>query len=318
MTSTKTFLAAAASALAVAGSSIAQTETAPIEVTTHGLVARIFLPATTGARHPGILVIGGSEGGLQGSSGEARLLAKDGYVTMALAYFAAPGLPDQLTNIPLEYFKTALDVLRARPEVDPARIGLVGGSKGGEAVLLIASRSPEVKVVVAAVPSSVVWQGINMKNYADPSGSWTEAGKPVAFLPYDSSGGFDPGNIMKSIHAMYALSLTHIDAHPEAAIPVERIAGSVMLICGEADGLWPSCPMSEVVVARLKTHGFRHRVEFLHYPNAGHAAFGSPIPADSPRVAELSTLGGDIPGNLAARVDGWAKARAFLAETLKP
>jgi dienelactone hydrolase len=237
---------------------------------------------------------------------------------MALAYFGAPGLPEQLTNLPLEYFKTALDALRARPDVDPARIGLIGTSKGGEAVLLIASKYPEVKVVVAGVPSSVVWQGINAKDYADASGSWTEKGKPVPFLPYDTSVPFDPSNFMKSIHDIYARALTRIDSHPEAVIQVERIAGPVMLVCGQADAMWPSCPMSQAVVARLKAKGFRHDVQLLAYPNAGHGAFGPPVPADSPRTAEFPMYGGDIPGNLAARADGWDKATAFLAVALKP
>jgi dienelactone hydrolase len=307
---------ASALALGAAASTFATDE--PIPVTSNGLVAEVFTPTGPATRHPAILVLGGSEGGLQGSSGEARLLAKQGYVTMALAYFAAPGLPEQLTNLPLEYFKTALDTLRARPDVDPARIGLIGTSKGGEGVLLIASKYPEVKVVVAGVPSNVVWQGINSKDYADASGSWTEKGKPVPFLPYDTSVPFDPSNFMKSIHDIYARALAKIDNHPDAVIQVEHIDGPVMLVCGQSDAMWPSCPMSQAVVARLKAKGFRHDVQLLAYPNAGHAAFGPPVPADSPRTAQFPMYGGDIPGNLAARADGWDKATAFLAVALKP
>ena len=304
--------AAIAAGLAAASTTVAE----PVSPATPALVAEVYTPDGPAARHPAILVLGGSEGGLEGS--EAKLLSKEGYVTMALAYFAAPGLPEQLTDLPLEYFKTALDALRARSDVDPSRIGLIGASKGGEAVLLIASKYPEVKVVAAGVPSSVAWQGINTKNFADPSGSWTERGKPVPFLPYDSSGGFDPSNVIKSIHDMYALSLTKIADHPDAVIAVERIDGPVMLVCGQSDALWPSCPMSQAVAARLKAKSFKHDVQLLAYPNAGHAGFGPPIPADSPRTAELLPFGGDIPGNLAARADGWDKAKAFLARTLKP
>lgn len=309
-------IAAAFALSAVASSALAADE--PIPVTVNGLVAELYTPAGPAARHPAILVLGGSEGGLVGSTGEAKLLAKEGYVTMALAYFAAPGLPGQLTNLPLKYFKTALDTLRARPDVDPARIGLIGTSKGGEVALLIASNYPEVKAVVAGVPSSVVWQGINPKDYADRSGSWTRNGEPVPFVAYDTSAPFDPSNFMKSIHDIYARSLTHIDAHQDAIIPVERIAGPVMLVCGEADAMWPSCSMSQAVVARLKANGFRHDVQLLAYPKAGHAAFGPPVPADSPRTSEFPMYGGDIPGNLAARADGWSKATEFLAAALRP
>jgi dienelactone hydrolase len=309
-------IAVAAATVALVTSSALASES--IAVTSRGLVAEVHTPDGPAKRHPAILVLGGSEGGLQGSEPEARLLAKQGYVTMALAYFGAPGLPEQLTNLPLEYFKTALDTLRDRPDVDPSRIGLIGTSKGGEGALLIASKYPEVKVVVAGVPSSVAWQGIDTKDYANPSGSWTKDGKPVPFLPYDTSGAFDPSNFMKSIHDMYARSLTKIDSHPDAVIAVEHIDGPVLLICGQADALWPSCPMSQAIVARLKAKGFRHNVELLAYPNAGHAAFGPPAPANSPRAAQYPMYGGDISGNLAARADGWDKATAFLAAALKP
>ncbi len=238
---------------------------------------------------------------------------------MALAYFAAPGLPEQLTNIcPWSTSRPPSTTLRARPDVDPARIGLVGTSKGGEAALLIASRYPEVKVVVAGVPSSVVWQGINMKDHGDRSGSWTENGKPVPFLAYDTSVPFDPANWLKSIHDGYTRSIAKIDQNAEAVIKVERIDGPVMLVCGRDDALWGSCAMSEAIVTRLKTKGFKYNVRLLAYPNAGHAAFGPPVPADSPGSSQFPMYGGDIPGNLAARADGWDKATAFLAFALKP
>lgn len=281
------------------------------KVTANGLVGELYAPAGPGRRHPAVLVLGGSEGGLEGSSHDARDIARHGYVALALAYFGTPGVPDELTNIPLEYFKTAVDFLGSQPDVDPGRIGLVGGSKGGEAALLIAAHYPQVKVVVAGVPANVAWQGFNRHNYADPSGSWTLDGKPMAFVPYDTSAPFT------SIYDLYKRSLSKLDAHQDAIIPVERINGPVMLVCGGADVLWPSCPMSDAIVNRLKSKGFRHPVEELSYPNAGHGAFGPPIPAGNPALAMLVSLGGDGKGNQAARADSWAKAMSFLDRALK-
>ena len=76
-----------------------------------------------------MLVFGGSGGGLMTS---AALLAARGYPSLALAYFKAPGLPQTLHNIPLEYFAKALRVLRAQPGVDPDHVLVVGESRGGE------------------------------------------------------------------------------------------------------------------------------------------------------------------------------------------
>ena len=47
-----------------------------------------------------VLVLGGSGGHEPGFLGEA--LAGEGLAALTLAYFGAPGLPDQLREIPLE------------------------------------------------------------------------------------------------------------------------------------------------------------------------------------------------------------------------
>jgi dienelactone hydrolase len=281
-------------------------------VTANGLVADLYVPADGKARHAAIIVLGGSEGGMgAGAARDAKLIAEHGYVTLQLAYFDAPGLPKDLGLIPLEYFKTAIDWLRAQPNVDPERIGIEGTSIGGEAVLVIASHDPRIKAVVAAVPSSVVWPGISHTNPNPPS-TWTLAGQPLPDLPYGGNGTFT------SIYALYADGLKDLDKHPDAVIQVERINGSVMLICGKNDTLWPSCPMSEQVVARLKAKGFKHPLMFLAYSDAGHAVFGPPVPADNPHFSNLGSLGGSAKGNEAAREDNWFKAMDFMDEALKP
>ena len=283
----------------------------PVEtaVSADGLVGELYRPAGRPAR-AAILVLGGSEGGVAGASHEARDLARHGYVTLALAYFGAPGLPDSLTNIPLEYFKSAIDFLGERPGVDPNRIGVVGTSKGGEAALLVAATYSQVRAVVAGVPSSVAWQGYNPKNPLDAAPSWTLQGKAVSFVPYAMDAPFT------SVFDLYRRSLAKLDEHRDALIRVERIAGPVMLACGQADALWPSCPMTEAIVSRLKAERFRFPVQVLEYPGAGHAAFGIPIPAGDPALARLQALGGDAAGNIAARADSWPKALDFLSRAL--
>lgn len=273
-----------------------------------GLVGEFYLPPTAG-RHAAILVLGGSEGGLQSSVPLARRLANQGYATFALAYFGMEGVPGQLDRIPVEYFRAALDWLKAQPGVDPDRVGVLGASKGGEAALLVGALNPDVKVVVAGMPSSVVWQGLN---FITPNASWSQGGKPMVYVPYDQSKPF------AGVYDLYVRSLATLPDHPDAVIPVERINGPVLLVAGKADSLWPSEAMTWQVVERLKAKGFSHPVEALVYPDAGHAVFGAPLPADSPRMPMLAQLGGTPEGNQAARTDGWPKVLAFLAKALKP
>lgn len=73
----------------------------------NGLVGKLF-EHRDGVARPGVLVVGGSGGGLAWAEEMAALLSAHGYTTLALAYFAMPGLPPTLDRIPLEYFGSAL------------------------------------------------------------------------------------------------------------------------------------------------------------------------------------------------------------------
>ena len=63
----------------------------------------LALPPAGSSPRVAVLAIGGSGGGV-GMAADAALLASHGYPALALAYFHHPGRPDQLQDIPLEYF----------------------------------------------------------------------------------------------------------------------------------------------------------------------------------------------------------------------
>ena len=90
-----------------------------------GLVGTLFHPAGA-ARSPGILVLGGSEGGLPEAM--AALLASHGYATLALAYHGVESLPKTFVEIPLEYFATAFAWMRQQEQFEPSRLAVVGVS----------------------------------------------------------------------------------------------------------------------------------------------------------------------------------------------
>jgi dienelactone hydrolase len=304
-------LLAAAPLVAAPASLSAQTVAAVpagIAVRDNGLVATWYPPAS-GKRGPVILVLGGSEGGEDGSKRLGARLAAHGYGVLSLAYFKAEGLPPQLQEIPLEYFDKAVDWLKAQPLADAAHIGLYGISKGGETALLLASRHREFSAVVAAVPSSLVWQGINFNDYTSVKSSFSLAGQPVPFLPYDTSAPFS------GILDLYQRSLKHVREHPDAVIPVERIAGAVLLLSGKSDTLWPSSEMADQVMARLDASHFRYPHRHIAYPQAGHG--GVLPPSDVPaQNAMMDGLGGTPEGNAAARADAWAQTLAFFDTAL--
>jgi dienelactone hydrolase len=282
-------------------------------VTDVGMVANYF-PGTGAGKRPGILFLGGSEGGLSpGVTRMAKELQSRGYSVLHVSYFGAPGQPPILSLIPLETFDRALGWLKAQPDVDGERLAVVGGSKGAEAALIVAARHPELRAVVAGMPSHVAWQGIdfNFINFMfnPPGGSWTLNGRPIPFVAYTQD--FRGGDIVD----LYRMSLEQAPNLKDATIRIELTRAPVLLICGKQDTLWPSCLMADRVKERaMQMSG--PEVTVLAYENAGHAVLGIPLDKANKSYDMLDSLGGTDDGNNAARADGWAQIVAHLDAAL--
>jgi len=261
----------------------------------HGV---LFLPATSG-RHPGILVLGGSEGGVPRQ--RAAWLASHGFAALALAYFRYEDLPPRLEAIPLEYFGRAIGWLMQRPEVTPDQIAVVGGSRGGELALQLASMYSQIKAVVAYVPANVRYPaccGGNTVPWA-----WTYSGKPLAYSPAGPN--------------------VRPDIQMNASIEVEHTRGPIFLISGEDDGIWHSSLMVSAILVRLKMEHFQYPVQHVNYPRAGHSAGNPEIrPAWHGKIThpvsgrEIDT-GGSPSGDALSSIDAAPKVIEFLRQNLQ-
>ena len=252
-----------------------------------GLVGEFYAPAGEG-KHPAVLVLGGSGGGIPPASGFPGGLASRGYAVFALAYFGVEGLPRNLEAIPLEYFGTALAWMSAQPSVDPLRIAVLGSSRGAELALLLGAIYPGIHAVVAYMPSNVVWGGCCDRMGAP---SWTINRRPIVL---------------------------------RSEIPVEDIHGGVLLISGRDDGVWRSTAMGDAIVDRLRRHNFAYVYKHLAYDGAGHA-IGRPYTPTTdlddvhhPLTGRLMHLGGTPEGTARAREDAWRQTLTFLAAQLSP
>ena len=271
----------------------------PLEITVaeEGFAATYYnVPA--GTKPVGVVVLGGSEGGK--AVRQAKAFADEGYPVLSLAYFKEPGTPDYLDEIPLEYFDKPIEWFAARPSMRGKKIVLVGGSKGAELALLLASRKTAIAGVIAISPSSVVFQGIPQV-FWPPRSSWSYKGEQLPFVAYDASQGVDPANL----RPLYELSLSHTEKVANAFIPVEKINGPILLLSGDDDGMWPASDMAEAMVDRLKANKFPHAFEHVKYENAGHT------------LNEFFMIGGTREGNKKARVDSGRTVLTFLSDNFQ-
>jgi uncharacterized protein len=275
----------------------------------YGLVGRFRSPAGL-ARSPGLLVLGGAEGGTEGADSVAAQFVEEGFATLSLAYFGAPSLPSILEEIPLEYFHRAVDWLREAPRVNDAPVGVVGHSKGAEAALLIGATS-RVRAIVAYAPSHVAWQALNWKS--PPQSSWSYHGASVPFVRYVRA---TDRTQREGWRKFYAACLeASAEATRVAEIPIEKSHGGILLVSGGEDGVWPSSEMAGKIIERLRANHFACSYEHLEYPDAGHAIVPKNVSETAKEPWELG-MGGTDAANASARADAWSNALRFLRQEL--
>ena len=279
-----------------------------------GLAGVLFRPPTSEAR-PAVLVLGGSEGGLRFAGQTAALLAGHGMVSLALPYFAFEDLPKQLLDIPLEYFETALQWLSAQPGVKPDALAVLGRSRGAELALILGSRLPLLRSIVAYCPSSIVWNGLRGDRVSDsPARTAAQRAIPFASLAALTSPQLRAeifGRSPVRLSALFNAALAGPIA-PDAFIPVERIQGSVLLISGDDDRMWPSARMGDQMVERRHAHRCPLRVRHCRYAGAGHLMRPPGMPTSV--LSGAFELGGTGLMQARANRSAWNETLAFLGE----
>lgn len=250
-------------------------------------VTGLFARGRGAGRQPAIIVVGGSEGGLDTARWAAPLLASEGYSVLGLGYFRGgePGLTalqPNLEHIPLEMLEAARRWLADQPGVDVSRIAVIGVSKGAELALLAGATFPWVTAVGAFAPSHVVWEGIPPDDEADRSAgsSWTYRGRPLPFVRW-SKAAERRGDQARAASGSSRLTEVHLESLAEyagdvdaAAIPIERSRAAIFIAAGSDDAMWPSAYAAERLRERLARRD-PALVSQIEIQPTGHLVLGS-------------------------------------------
>lgn len=280
-----------------------------------GVVGILYRPGDN-RRHPGVILLGGSEGGFPTPQGP--MLASRGFVVLALAYFGTNGLPAAMQRIPIEYFGKAIHLMQRLPEVHGGAISIVGGSRGAEAALIVGSIYPEVNGVVVASGSHVRWEGATARML--PGGpAWTYEGKPLAYVPLHIGPAFAAHylwagvtNSPLSLKPMFVDSLNRVQSG-DVQIPIERIRGPVLLGSGSDDRKWPSGMMSKRAMERLRQCHHPYADAHLSFEGACHWLPPEYLPTGGLPGRMAEEIGGTAIGTAAAQRQWWPRVLGFLA-----
>ncbi len=256
------------------------------------LNGRFWLPKTSG-ESSAVLLIGGSGGGYEDQ--DAEWLSSLGFAVLNVRYFGVQGLPEDLVNIPIEYFNTAIAWLNNHPRVKKNAIGIFGHSKGTEAAILTAYYNQTVKAVVLRAPSSVVWAGPGWSGLNESSWSWN--GEPLDFHSVGIiDGAIWLSRIMRNkkmiqTRDMFANVLDESEAVNKAMLPVAKTKANLLFLSGKDDQQWPATKMADTLISVLEKSNFDYEYRHIAFDNAGHR------PGRLSKVDDTFANGGTILGN---------------------
>lgn len=221
----------------------------------NGNQVETVLYLSKGNDQPLVVGLGGSEGGNAWTSDRwkatrDKFLAQ-GYAFLAVGYFGAKETPKQLDRIDIGNIYNAIQETLKHPLVRDRGVAMIGGSKGAELALLMASYYPSITCVVSIVGSHATFPALTL---TASTSSWTFKGKEVPYVPMPWSA--VPAAIKGDLRRAFEIMLEDEEAVQKAIIKVENIKGPILLVSAKKDEMWPSTEMSEQVMQRLKKNNF--------------------------------------------------------------
>ena len=221
---------------------------------------------------PLLVYFGGSEGGNSMSkasnSFERNKYLDAGYAVLAVGYFKMPGLPEELDRISLDSIYEKVIETQQLPFINSQCVAVMGGSKGAELALLLASLYSDINGAVALAGSHVSFASPSLRTGASTA-SFQHNGRDIPFVQIPN--GAIPSMLAGDFREAYKIALKEGGNDTvNAVIRAEDIKGPVLLISGENDHIWPSAEMSEKVINRLEENKFSYPYEHIIAPGGDH------------------------------------------------
>ena len=233
-------------------------------------VVETLLYLGKGNNQPLIVAFGGSEGGIDWHRNHMKSkrdsLIQKGYAILAIGYFNADGTPSNLDRISLDAISDTIMNIAKNSKIDASKIALIGGSKGGELVLNLASKFNQYKAVIAMSASNVSFPALT---WASNTSSWTYKNKEVPYVPATLKT-ISP-SLKGDLYTAFSIMLEDEKAVKKAEIEVEKINGSILILSGKNDDQWPATLMSNKIIERLNSNHFKHYNKHIAL-NGGHIA----------------------------------------------
>lgn len=189
-------------------------------------------------------------------------------------------------NYPLERIEAAIVWLHHHGN---RRIGIAGASTTGTVALAAAAYLSGITLTIAMTPSDFIWEGF-MQGRRDGCKEWpidgesllTYQGKAMPYMPFCyrhpqywqviAAEGKRTGNMLASRKLFDDSEAAHPIQEAEK-IPVERIAGKLLLVGAEDDVVWDTARYIRRMEKRLAERPHNCDVQVLVYEHGTHFVF---------------------------------------------
>lgn len=221
-------------------------------------------------QQPLVVGLGGSEGGNAWTSNYWKKtrdqFLQRGYAFLAIGYFNAKGTPDTLNRIAIDDIYRAIQTAVKNKKIHPNKIAIIGGSRGADLALLLASYYKDISCVVSIVGSNAVFPG-HTTHFS--TSCWTFQNQELPFVPVNDEA--VPFLMKRNLRGAFEAMLQDSAAVEKASIKVEQINGPVLFLSATKDEVCPSTPMAETMMKRLKNNHFKYPYEH-QIIEGGHSA----------------------------------------------
>ncbi len=235
----------------------------------HGIVeSKLFLGESK--NQPLIVAFGGGGGGNDWTRTYLKekrdSLNQKGFALLAIGYFNSHGTPKSLDRISLDAIRDTILSVAQHPIIDQSKIILMGGSRGAELALNLASRFSDFNGVIAMSTSNVSFPAIT---WSANTSSWTYKNQEVPYVPA-SLKTISPA-LKGDLYTAHNIMLEDKEAVKKAEIEVENINGPILILSGKNDDQWPASEMSDQIVSRLQQNNFKYFYSHIKL-EGGHIA----------------------------------------------
>ena len=213
-----------------------------------------------------MIVISGSEGGLEHSGKVAEYLAEHGIPAFALALFKTRHTGKSLDRIPVERVGRTIAWLKKQGY---QKFGIEGVSKGTEYAMAAAIQYHELSCVILKTPSWYYSEGLEQKQ---PSGHscWTLDGREIEYTPYK----IRHFHMIKMLWETKEFNILPVNTGKEivasSIIQIEKIHAPILIFSTKADTVWPSYESGLKLCERLQKAQYPYPYKHVSFEHMSH------------------------------------------------